>query len=228
MTAMITAAVVGVVGGAINANRTGNAIDDASQRSQSAADRAIEEDRRQYDQTREDWSDWRETGQNALKQINDPNEYFLSSPDYQWRLDEGTRNTENLFSVKGGGGNAMRALAEYGQNFASNEFGSWYDRQLSRAGLGTTGNAYTQRGGENATNNINNSRWRTADDQSSLGLYGAQQQAGYTNEILGTLMGGIQNKWGKPSSGGVDNNSFNNDWMMGSKNYKWDKKWGAP
>ena len=203
MTAMITAAVIGVAGGAYNASKARGAQRDAQGNIMDAEARALEENARQYDQTREDWAPWREAGTNALMQLDDPEANFQKSPGYQFRLDEGTRNTENLFSVKGGGGNAMRALAEYSQNYASNDYGNWYGRQLSRAGLGTQGTAATQRGGENAANNNTNSIWRSGEDRASLGLYGAREQAGYMNDALGTLMGGVK---GYAGAGG-------NDWL---------------
>ena len=200
MSAMITAAVIGVGGSIYLQGEAEDAQRDAQGNIMDAEARALEENTRQYDQTREDWSKWRESGTNALMQLDDPEANFQKSPGYQFRLDEGTRNTENLFSVKGGGGNAMRALAEYSQDYASNDYGNWYGRQLSRAGLGTQGNAYTQQGGQNAANQNTNSIWRSGENQAGLGLYGAREQAGFTNDALGTLMGGVKgayDKWGK-------------------------------
>ena len=125
-------ALVTVGGTAIRARGNRRAVDASVAGDQAAIDEA----RRQYDLTREDFAPWRAGGVDALNQLQDPGQYFETSPGYQFRLDEGTRNLENRFSVGGGGGNAMRALAEFGQGFASNEYGNWWNQQAGRAGLG--------------------------------------------------------------------------------------------
>ena len=86
-----------------------NTIDPSVLEKLAGYDSATEESRRQYDQTRQDFAPWRAGGEDALNQLQDPNQYFEKSKGYQFRLDEGTRNLENRFSVGGGGGNAMRA-----------------------------------------------------------------------------------------------------------------------
>lgn len=65
---------------------------------------------------------------------------FQASPDYQFRRDEGTRAIGNSFAARGGatGGNALRALAEFNSNLASQEFGDWFNRRLSLAGGSAT------------------------------------------------------------------------------------------
>lgn len=57
-------------------------------------------------------------------------ESIRSTPGYQFRFDEGTRALENSAISKGGllSGNAMRAITEYGQDYASSE----YDKELDR------------------------------------------------------------------------------------------------
>jgi len=57
--------VVGLAGSAISANASRHAAQDQVK----GGDRAIEEDRRQYDQTREDFAPYRETGSQALGAI---------------------------------------------------------------------------------------------------------------------------------------------------------------
>ena len=196
MSSLITVAVVGAAVSAHNANDAKHAQEDATRAVQTAEEKALAQQDRHYEQTREDWAPWRATGENSLANIDAVNSgdmsAFQTSPGYQFRMDEGTRNTENAFSVKGGGGNAMRALAEFSQNMASNEFGSWYDRQLSGAGLGTTGNVYSQQAGANRANQNQNSLWRSGENQAGIGLYGAREQAGYMNDAWGSLMGGMK------------------------------------
>ncbi len=60
---------IGAVGGIIGGMMGADASKDAARAQQQAADRATEEQRRQYDQTREDMTPWRDTGGAALNQL---------------------------------------------------------------------------------------------------------------------------------------------------------------
>jgi len=207
MTVAITATVLTVGSSLYNAKKGRDATRDSTNAILSAEEQSVEEQRRQYDQTRADFAPVRELGNEAIGNLRDPNA-FEASPGYQFRVNEGNRNTENLFSVKGGGGNAMRALTEYNQNAASNEFGQWFNRETTKAGLGTSGSLATAQAGANAANNISNSRWRSGENQAGLSLYGAKEQAGYTNQALADLLGGVKGIYDKrkpkqPGVGGI-------------------------
>jgi len=211
MSVFVAATVISTGASLYNAKRGRDANRNATNTILSAEEKAIEEQRRQYDQTREDWAPWREAGQNALYNMENADTEFETSPGYQWRLDEGNRGVENAFSVKGGGGNAMRALTEYNQNFAKNEFGNWWGRMTSMAGLGGEGQRGTQRAGENATNNITNSRFRSADDRAGLELYGAREQSNYMNDAVGSLLTGakgVYDKWRTKGINEIDTAGF--------------------
>jgi hypothetical protein len=148
----------------------------------------------QYAQTREDWAPWRIAGEDALGQMEDPLAHFKVSPGYQFRRDEGTRNIENVFSAKQGGGNAMRALTEFNQNTASNEFTNWWNRQAQRAGLGTTGVAGTSVASANYGNQAANQYGQLADNLGSIGMWGATEfnnalNSGVSNYLYGAGMG---------------------------------------
>lgn len=187
MTAAITAAVVGTVGGALI---SGSASRDASQTQQQGTDASIAEQRRQYDTTRSDYAPWREVGVNALDRLNRAStgdmSDFQASPGYNFVLNEGTRNLENRFSVGGGGGNAMRALAEYSQGVASNEFGNWWNRQAGLSGTGQNATGATAQAGANSANNISSAYLNNANNQSSLGLWNA-------NNMNNALQTGLSN-----------------------------------
>lgn len=104
-----------------------------------SAREAIVEDRRQFDTSRADSMPWLEDGKKALGELNDPNA-FTASPEYQFRRSEGQRDIGNSFASRGGAfsGNALRKLAEFNQNIASEEHGNWWNRTASRAGVGQT------------------------------------------------------------------------------------------
>lgn len=164
--------------------------------------RAIDEEARQYDTTREDFAPWREAGQNALARLGRAStgdmSDFQTSPGYQFRLDEGTRNLENRFSAKGGGGNAMRALNEYSQNFASNEFGNWWNRQAGLSGVGQSATGQTTMAGMNAANNISGQYGMLGDNLASIGLWNAGNQNNALRSGLSNVLYGLD----KPSTQG--------------------------
>ena len=60
---------------------------------------------------------------------------FEEDPGYQFRRQQGEDAINRNFAASGGrgGGDAMKAIAEYGQNFASNEFDRYAQRQMGLA-----------------------------------------------------------------------------------------------
>jgi hypothetical protein len=84
---------------------------------------------------------------------------FIKSPDYQFRRDEGMRGTERSAASRGGAfsGNALRALAEFNSNLASTEYGNYFNRLSSLAGIGqsatNTTAAYGAQHAQNAGRN---------------------------------------------------------------------------
>lgn len=75
----------------------------------------------------------------ATGQVEPANyENFFASPDYRFRLDQGTKAVQNSAAAQGGlySGNALRAISDYGQGTASNEFNNWFARQAALAGIG--------------------------------------------------------------------------------------------
>jgi len=105
-----------------------------------AADEALEEWQRQYDQTREDYAPWRESGTWAINQLRagiesgrwDPEEWkgfgrddFEKSPGYEFRLQEAEKSGRRMAAASGRGadsGATLKALHRYAQDYASNEF----------------------------------------------------------------------------------------------------------
>lgn len=104
---------------------------------------------------------------------------FYDSPDYQFRLNEGTRNVGNSFAARGGAlsGNALRAVNDYAQNTAANEYGNWFNRRLGLAGMGN-----------NAATNVANSATGTANNmgqmQQAMGDARASGIMGIGNAVL--------------------------------------------
>lgn len=63
---------------------------------------------------------------------------FQTSPDYQWRLDQGTKALERAASSRGllGSGKYLKDAMDYNQNQASGEFGNSVNRLLALSGMG--------------------------------------------------------------------------------------------
>lgn len=118
--------------GIYGANQASDAMSDAS-------DRAIAEGQRQFDLTRSDQMPWITGGTESINRLRDPAANFAASPGYEWRRSEGQRGIENNFASRGLGqsGNALRALTEYNQNMASDEYNNWFGQQLNLAGMGS-------------------------------------------------------------------------------------------
>lgn len=164
----IEAAIIGsaVVGG-IASDRAASKANKASRK---AAQRQIDENARQYDQTREDFSPYRQAGVDALGQITGDNviDNFYASPDYEFRRDEGMRDLGNQFAVRGGGGNAMKALNERNSNLASGEFGNWFERVMGLVDVGSGATRATSAAGENRANRNNAAYAQRGMDQGNI------------------------------------------------------------
>jgi hypothetical protein len=180
--AAITGAVVGI-GSAVMAKRS---ADKQTRAMREGNDAAVGEQRRQYDQTREDFSPWLAAGKNALNQLANPVENFYASPDYEFRRSEGLRDIGNQFAAKGGGGNAMKALAGYNSNLASGEFGNWFNRTFSQAEAGRGATGSVGQAGANAANNI-------SAGYQNLGSNLATVQGNKYANINNAMVGGISN-----------------------------------
>lgn len=159
-TAIIGGAIFGAGASAYSANK-------AAKAQQAGYDAATAEQARQYDQTREDFAPWREAGVGALNKLTTPNKSFRASPGYQFRRDEGIRDVGNFYSAKGAGGNALKALAEWNQNMASNEFGNWWNRQAGLAGVGQAATGATAAAGSVAAANTSNALIGSANARAS-------------------------------------------------------------
>lgn len=92
---------------------------------------------------------------------------FQQDPGYQFRLDQGLNSVQGSRAARGSmlSGSTLKALSDYGSNYASSEYGKAYDRfnndQATRfnrlatiAGIGQTATNNVGTAGANAANNI--------------------------------------------------------------------------
>jgi len=194
--AVVTSAVVGAVASDRAASKANKALREST-------DQTVEEQRRQYDQTRDDYSDWRSMGEGAIGRMNaamgGDMSAFKESAGYQFVRNEGMRDTENRFSVGGGGGNAMKALTEYTTGLASTEYGNWFGRNLSMSGQGQAAVGGTAVAGMNSANQISNAY---GNEGRGLAANAWGRAEGINNAIQGGISNWLYYKKTKPGSSG--------------------------
>lgn len=136
--AMIGSAVVGAASGAMSAS----ASKKAAKTQAASADRASDIQQANFEQTRDDLAPYKQAGDASLSQLTGqmgPNGYFnqtyngqdiYSDPSYQFRLQQGQNAIQSSAAAQGGllSGATLKALQNYGQESASQEYGNAYNR----------------------------------------------------------------------------------------------------
>lgn len=169
----VGAAAVTAVGSAYSANKSAKA-------QAKGGDAAIAEQRRQYDQTREDQLPWLQAGQGALGQLQKLNagdfSGFIDSPDYQFALQQGTQALDRSAASRGNlfSGGQQADLMKFGQGLATQNYGNYYNRLASMAGVGQTAATNLGQFGQSAASNIGNAHM--ANGQARASTYGAYGQ----------------------------------------------------
>jgi hypothetical protein len=144
------------------------------------------------------------------------NEDFVKDPGYNFRMDEGNKGIDRQLAARGGlnSGSALKSIARYNQDFASNEFGNAFNRDsanksniynmlsgqsaqgLQAAGtkagmLQNSANAQSnnlQQAGNNATNlNMQGSDSLNQGIQSAIGNYIYGTERAKDRSILGRV-----------------------------------------
>jgi hypothetical protein len=138
---MVAAAVVGaatVAGSMYSSRQAGK----AAKTQAASADRASQIQQENFEQTRKDLMPYKQAGDTSLSQLMGqmtPNGYFnqaytgqdiYSDPSYQFRLQQGQDAIQSSAAAQGGllSGATLKALQNYGQESASQEYGNAYNR----------------------------------------------------------------------------------------------------
>jgi hypothetical protein len=131
-----------VAGATLVSGAMGSSAAKSAARTQAkAADRAMAQEREMFDIGREDLAPYRETGYTALRDIEalrplltaqfgpEQMEQYLD-PSMEFRRRLGEQSTARLANVGGGAisGNTLRGLEQFGQDFASTEYGNAFNR----------------------------------------------------------------------------------------------------
>ena len=136
--AMVGAAAVGAAGSAYASKKSSS----AAQTQAKSADAASQIQWDMYDQTRKDLDPYKQAGATSLSQMMGqmtPDGYFnqtytgqdiYSDPSYQFRLQQGQDAIQSSAAAKGGllTGATLKALQNYGQESASQEYSNAYNR----------------------------------------------------------------------------------------------------
>jgi len=133
--------------------------------------------------------------ENQLQNIED---LVKSDPSYDFRFKEGEDATKNYLSGSNRrlGGTSLKALTDYGQNFASTEYGNIFNRNATIAGFGPSANQTPQ-------NVIPQSM--IAQGNAAAGKYSA-----YNNAI----QGGIQNYIAYDAQNALRMPTYNTDYSI--------------
>ena len=140
---MVAAAVVGAAAvGAAGSAYAGKKSSKAAQTQAASADRASQIQQGNFEQTRKDLMPYKQAGDTSLSQLMGqmtPDGYFnqtytgqdiYSDPSYQFRLQQGQDAIQSSAAAKGGllTGATLKALQNYGQESASQEYSNAYNR----------------------------------------------------------------------------------------------------
>ena len=191
----IWGALIGAGVAAYNSNQSSNAINAASGAQQGATNQSLAEQKRQFEISQNNLAPWYGAGRRALTAQQElmglggdsTNQLsaLANSPGYKFRLQQGQQGLDAGLASRGGmgSGKAMTAAQEYGQNFASNEYGN---RLNQLAGLSGTGQSTAQNManmGANYANTYGGTLQNNANAQGSAAINAA-------NATQSSLLGG--------------------------------------
>jgi hypothetical protein len=205
-----------IVGGLIGSRSARSAA-----RGQEAAARyATDEQRRQFDLTREDWRPYRETGYQALADLAGLRNYdptpdaasVMQEPGYQFGLQQGRNALEGSAAAGGGlySGQALKELMQFGTDYGTTKFndafnrreasfGNRWNRLAGLAGIGQAANQQTTAAGQNYANNVGSIAMGNANAQGAARM--AQGNIwGSTFNQLASIAG--RGGFGSPGGGG--------------------------
>ncbi len=195
-----------IVGGSLISGGLGAlSASKAAKAQKKGADASIAEQRRQYDQSRTDMLPWLESGKSALTDLNalasgDTSKFF-ADPGYNFARTEGMRGIEQSAAARGGAasGNALKALSEFNQGLASQQYGDFYNRTAARAGVGQSTSNSLANLGQNYASGVGQA-YQQAGDARASGVMGT------ANSLANAANTGL-NLWLANRGGYFNNNS---------------------
>lgn len=191
-----------IIGGALIGGATSLAgAKKASDASKEATGTAVGESRRQFDLQRQDMLPFIETGHGALAQLaqlyginrdgtqGTPDfSAFTESPGYQFRQEEGQQAIDRSLAARGKAlsGQGVKEGQRYASGLASQEFGSFFDRLATLAGIGNTGAAQSAAAGATSASQVGNAVMHN-------GVVQANARTSAAAGINSAIQGGLSN-----------------------------------
>jgi len=127
-------------------------------------------------------------------------------PGYNFRFDQGVRALQASAASKGTllTGGTLKALADFGQGLASQEYQNAFGRQYALANLGLQANQDIANAGSGFAGNASNTLTNNANAQGASGIAQGNIWGNAVNNLgqLGSLYT-LQNSYGGPSGGGT-------------------------
>lgn len=210
---------VALAGGIYSADQQANAAENAAEGQQNASNLSLAEMQRQFNLQQNQMQPWMQAGRGALAEqqalmglggdTQGSLASLMNSPGYQFRLQEGQRGLEGGLAARGGmgSGKAMTAATQYGQNFASNEYGNRLNQLAGLSGTGQSAASNMGNAGMNYAGNVSNVLTGNANAQGAAGMAGANaRQSG----ILGGAQLGL-NLYDYMNRSNTGNNWANNN-----------------
>jgi hypothetical protein len=184
----------------------GIATNRAASTSADATRQGIASQERMYNQTRADQEKYRLAGEEALNALRPlamdyrpfTAEKMYADPGYGFRLSEGQKMIDRQAAARGGliSGNALKAAARYGQDYASGEYNNAFNRYLAERNA-QLGPLQSLAGvGQSATNYVGNAAQNMGQAQAQgAQAIGNAQASGYIggSNVLNQALQGYGN-----------------------------------
>jgi hypothetical protein len=200
--------------GAYTSNQQKKAGEKAAGAQEDAAHASIDEQRRQYDQTRLDNMPFLQAGQWAAPRYQDTldGNYtdFYNSPDYLATQQQGVKAMDMSAAAHGGlfGGGHSADLTKYGQQLGAQQLGNYRSALGTLMGNGQNSAQSLGQFGANAANQISGQYGNIGNARASS--YGNTADA---NSQFAAGMGGAMNNWYQNNSA---NNGGGTGWYLGN------------
>jgi len=187
----MVAAVVAVAGMAVSAyssNKQSQAAKKAGQAGADASYADIAERQRQYDQSRADQLPFLNAGYDSLERqnafLNGDTSGFESSPDYQFRMDQGIKALDRSAAAHGRlmSGGYGQDLTSFAQGTAAQGANDYWNKLAGRAGQGMTTAGSLQSLGQSTANGMSDAYTNAANARSQSAYGQANAASNFANQ----------------------------------------------
>lgn len=194
-----------------------NAAKKGANAQQNAANSSVAEQQREYDQSRSDQLPFLQAGQNAVnlqqKYLSGDTSGFDQSPDYQFAVQQGTKQLDAGAAAKGNlwGGGADADRISLGQGLATQYANNYWNKLAGMAGQGQTSATTLGNQGQNVANQTGNYLNNAA--QANASSYASSANS-YNNALgqLGNIGGQMYQNYYGPSNQVSPMSSSGNIW----------------